>query len=48
MKKRNKYILGGIISTFVLLLLTILHLYTYSNKKINEIKNDDCWNENGY
>jgi len=48
MKKRNKYILGGFISGLTLSLLASLHLYTYSNRMINRIKDNNCWNDEGY
>jgi len=48
MEKRNKFVFGGFIFGFILSLLASLHLYTYSNKRIREIRNNDCWNEDGY
>lgn len=48
MKKRNKIILTSFISGLALSLLASLHLYTYSNRKLREIQNNDCWNKEGY
>ncbi len=45
MKKINRFILGGFISGLVLSLLTSIHLYTYSDRKISEIADNDCWDE---
>jgi len=48
MKKKNKFLLKGFIVGLAASILASLHLYIYSDNKISSIKDNDCWNDDGY